>query len=265
MGSDVADTILQNMTVYDKYALAATCTQIRVDLAEFFDAWDLVIAKSIASHVDADHPKRSFHMEVYDSDKLSSDSYRWPTSTMKVAPLMTLKYNEDGGCHAYEHGAMRQMKGTYELREFEDTTYLSKIHGKKKKILRAHPIISSATFGVLNTLKNLRTTKVSWKIHPDKEAPGDGYLLGEPIVYKNNVVYVRMHTLVSAEVCTVNPRVELELMGTSMLDRHHYERGPKIKGARSHINMTQLRLYIKKAVVSPAMKKRARGALVMQM
>ena len=84
-------------------------------------------------------------------------------------------------------------------------------------------------------------------------------------MYKNKVVYVHTHTVVSAEVCTVNPRVKLELMGTSVLDRHHYKCGSKVKGARSHINMTQLRLYIKTAVVSPAMKKRARGALVVQM
>ena len=48
MNVDFFDCILQDMSPFDKYTLAATCTQIRVILYELFESWDMEIAKGIA-------------------------------------------------------------------------------------------------------------------------------------------------------------------------------------------------------------------------
>jgi hypothetical protein len=257
MNVDFFDCILQDMSPFDKYTLAATCTQIRVILYELFESWDMEIAKGIASHVDADHTSRSFHMKVFDSGVHHSylSAYSWPTTKMEEEPLMILQYKNNRGCYAYEHGDMGKIDATYRLDPIEDPT-VDKIHGEKK-IFYAHPIISYAVFGKLKTLKNVPVDTISWEIHPEKNEPGTGYFYGEPVVDEEQAVYIRTHNVVSADVSTVNPRIKLELMGVSMLDRAHYKETHQVRDGRAHINMGQLRLYIKKAVMSSTMRARS--------
>ena len=258
MNVDFFDCILQNMSPFDKYTLAATCTQIRAILYEFFESWDMEIAKSIASCVDADHTTGSYHMEVYNGDTHHPylSAYCWPTTNMAEKPLMTLQY-KNRGCYAYEHGDMREIDATYRLNPMQDPT-VDKIHGEKK-IFHAHPIISNAVYGKLKTLNNVPVDTISWGVHPEKEEPGTAYFYGEPVVDEEKVVYIRTHNIVSADVSTVNPRIKLELMGVSILDRRHYKgiTATHVRDGRAHINMSQLRLYIRKAVMSSTMRARS--------
>ena len=257
MNLDFFDSVLKTLSVSDKYSLAATCTQIRVILGGFFEEWDMEIAESIASHLNADHTSRSFHMEVYDSDVHHSylSAYSWPTTKMEEQPLMTFQYKNNGGCCAYEHGEMTQIDATYRLDPIKDPT-VDKIHGDKK-IFLAHPIISYAVYGKLETLKNVPVDTISWEIHPEKNEPGTCYFYGEPVEDEENVVYIRTHNVVSVDVAMTNPRMKMELMGVSILNRRHYDKNTHhVRRGNAHINMTQLRLYIKKATLSTAMKKR---------
>jgi hypothetical protein len=257
MDVDFFDCVLQNMSPFDKYILAATCTHIRVVLSELFKIWDTEIAQRIASHVDADHTSRSFHMKAYDGSLNHShlSAYCWPTTKMEVPPLMMFEYKNNGGCHAYEHGGMRDIDATYRLDPIEDPIEDPTVDEiGDKKIFYANPIISSAKYDQLKTLKNVPVDTISWEIHPEKQEAGVAYFYGEPVVYENTVVYIRTHNIVSADVSTINPRIKLELMGVSMLDHAHCkDPQEQVRGGRAHINMGQLRLYIKKAVVSPSM------------
>lgn len=255
---DVSECITRTMGPFDKYILAGTCTNIRVILSDFFASWDMEIAKSIASHVDANHTTRSYHMEVFDenSDRSLLFSNSWPTSKMEEVPLMTFRRNEDAMSNAYELGSMENIKATYRL----DPRLDKNIYGEKK-VFYAHPVISSAEYGNLLTLKNVPVDTIEWEVHPP-EMNRSGFFYGPPVwVYVDDAqaVYIGENNIVSADVSTVNPRIKFELMGVSIINRSNYNNGP-VRVGSALINMLQLRLYIKKAVMSSEMMKRSQIA-----
>lgn len=261
------ESITRRLRVVDKYNLAATCTQVRSTLCVLFAAWDLALADEIAASVEANQTTGTFAMRRYEAERSVpwAVPWTWPTSKMCEPPAMVFEY-EGGGCHAYEHVFMRNVEVTYCLKPMRDPT-VDKVHGDKP-VFRARPVITGASYGKVNTLTGIPTKAVSWEVRPEARPPGTLYLEGDPVVGDEAVVYTREYNVVHADVRTVNPRVRLELMGDSVFARQNYvdaagdragprAPNPKVANGRAHINMQQLRLYIQKPTMTPAMRARA--------
>ena len=253
INTDFFDCVVTPLNVFDKFNLAATCTEIRVRLSDFFKAWDAELARLMASSIDKNHTSGSFRMQTYvdhdffDFNFLAADS--WITSKMSVPPIMTFNHTGEG-CHAFEHGEMMNMDVRYRLDQIADPTPDNEF--ADKEVLYATPLLSNAHFGALQTLSQIPVKDISWEIHHDKQRSDTSYLT------EDKAIYIRTHNVVSADVSTVNPRVNLELMGVSMLDRRYYNASTnEATDCCAHINMLQLRVYIAPATLTSAMRQRA--------
>lgn len=256
MELDFYDCITTPLSVLDKLALAACCTKIRVALSPLFEEWDHEFATLCSLSIQPNDPNCTFLMKHYDKHNFDLGFARnwWPTTQATIPPSMTFVYNR-GGCMAFEHGHM-EMDVTYRLDPIEDPTR-DKVH-EGKEVHCASPLLWNARFEPLKTISKVPAMAIVWNVHHHKKEMGVGYFIGNPVVQGDDrVVYVRTHNLVSVDVSTDNPRVSLELMGVSILDRNVYNESNCAFGCRAHINMKQLRIYVKKPSLTHAMKKRA--------
>jgi hypothetical protein len=250
MTTDFFECVLDSMDLTDKFALASTCKEIRNTLSMFFDDWDLKLAELVAKQIDTSRNNKTYKMKEYGNLQVSAFHRRWlwpTTEKIDENPLMVYEYN-GGGCYAYEHGHV-SADVNYELKSIKDPTWENDHQGKS--VFRAEPKLSNTKFDDLKTTMDIPGVKYNWNVHHDTKEPGVGYFLGDPVTTygENQVTYVRTHNVVSLQITTINPRINIEAMGVAMLDWENYK-GPDVTSrCRMHINMNQLRLYVSKTML----------------
>jgi len=197
-----------------------------------FADWDREFAAMCAAFVSTPGP--SHRMMRYDSSAFDFDYMRhtwWPTTSSHIPPMMTLEY-QNKGPYVYDIG-----------RVSADVTYRLHFDERRKNAYEAEPLITNMSTHNLETLSKVPVVSTSWTSHgasPQLSTLDFHLTTGER-------VYVRTYVLVSAAVATINPRVQLELMGHAMFvpDVVDMETFSKTTTMNAGVAMRQLRLYVR--------------------
>ena len=256
---DLLPLLLEHISVIEKLALATTSTSFRVLLSPFFEEWDREFGEAVCEQIDATFPDKGYVMHRSTGRFLSHESrlqFRPTTKTMED-PLFHVVKNT-ASCHAFEHGFFEAAKVGCKHEAIKSLSLSNAYPGKE--LVEAVPLIEAegCEFAPIYSLSRLKNAKVEWEFHPDKEEWGVGHFFGgADTCLEDKVLFVRYHSLVSANVTFPNPRVGIEVMGTAHLRRWHFNAHTNTFGKRGHINYSHLRLYVSKPTLTSTMKKRA--------
>lgn len=234
LGLNVLRVLSSHLVLEDRFALATTSRTTRKGLAPLFDDWDddltEVLGKCIQGALSTGHALVPFdpneHGTTCDFEQRNRACY----------PNKLVRHTPEAGCLACTHVAVTDVTVTLSQRPSTAPS------GETVKIVR--PTIQTATFGEVPPLVGLKGARVRWHLHPAAEPRGrTRFFRQDRDPVDGTLVRTETSTIVTANVSTSHPRVNLKLGGECMLrfgglaDANATHKG--------HVNVDHLHVYVK--------------------
>lgn len=254
------DSILlctEYLDIVDKLRFASSCTSMWQVCSTLFSKWDKELAEFVSGTIREKFEDDEFVM----TDKEEEEGGNPSPTKMTQSPDFVLRRGKST-IYAFDKVAYSTSKVTYVKEEIRSSS-LSRLYGGRR-VFEAVPKIQGFHPVSVKVLSSFPSSKVEWEIHPNFAEKGVAYKYGGPHFDSEDVVFVRSHNVVSADVW-VHSRIKIEMMGTAHFPtRLYYSSERKENGERvchlkgGHVNMTQLRVYCVPVQFSPCFTKGSR-------